>query len=252
MSVPLPPDLLDALSRFGQHERVLVALDFDGVLAPIVDVPQDARALPRSARALAALGELARVDLALVSGRALDDLRAVAGPPDGTLLVASHGAEVDGLPSPLDDETRALLAGVRSDLEQVAADHPGTHVETKPAAAVLHTRRAERDVAAAAAEAARRGPGARRGVHQMTGKEVVELSVVRADKGSALTALRDRLGVGAVVYVGDDATDENAFAVLRGDDLGVKVGQGRTLARHRLDDPAQVSVLLERLVEVLA
>lgn len=252
MSTRLPRDLTDALDRFSQHDHVLVALDFDGVLAPIVAVPSDARSLPSSARSLAELTALGRVDVALVSGRALADLRAVASPPDGAVLVASHGAEVDGAPSPLDDDAQALRAAVLADLGQVVAAHPGTHLETKPAGGVLHTRRADRDVTEAATRAVRSGAGARPGVHTMTGKEVVELSVVRADKGTALTALRDRLGAAAVLYVGDDTTDENAFAVLRDGDVGIKVGDGRTAAGHRVDDPEQVSAVLAHLAEALA
>jgi trehalose 6-phosphate phosphatase len=252
VTAPLPRSLLEALDAFSRRDRVLVALDFDGVLAPIVEVPSEARSLPSSARAVSALTGLARVDVALVSGRALEDLRAVARPPRGAVLVASHGAEVDGAPSPLDDDARALLSAVLDDLEQVVAAHPGTHLETKPAGGVLHTRRAPREVATAAADAVRAGAGARLGVHTRTGKEVVELSVVRADKGSALSALRGRLGADAVLYAGDDTTDEDAFAVLRDGDVGVKVGDGETSARHRVDDPEQVSVLLAHLVDVLA
>ena len=251
MNEPLPPDLVRALDAFARNDHVLVALDFDGVLAPLVPVPDDARALASSARALSVLAGLARVDLALVSGRALADLRAVAQPPAGALLVASHGAEVDGAPQPLDDDARALLAAVLDDVQGVVDAHPGTTLETKPAAAVLHTRRADRDVAEAAAEAARVGAGERAGVHTMVGKEVVELSVVRADKGTAVTALRERLGDDAVLYAGDDTTDENVFAVLHDGDVTIKVGDGETVARHRIEGPEQVSQVLGYLVEVL-
>ena len=248
----LPGDLLDALDAFARNDRVLVALDFDGVLAPIVDVPGDARALPDSSSAVATLVGLPRADVALVSGRALADLREVASPPSGTLLVASHGAEVDGVPTPLDDDAQARLSAVLTGLEQVVAAHPGTRVETKPAGGVLHTRLAARETAAAAREAVRRGVGSQEGVHAMVGKEVVELSVVRADKGTALTALRGRLDVDAVMYVGDDTTDETVFAVLRDGDVGIKVGPGETAARYRVADPAAVAVVLTHLTRLLA
>ena len=245
-------DLLAALEAFARHDRVLVALDFDGALAPIVDEPSQARPLPESSAALSALVALHRAEVALVSGRALDDLRAVARPPAGALLVASHGAESGGAPTALDGDARALLADVLDELGEVAAAHPGTHVETKPTSGVLHTRQADRRTASAATEAVLQGVGAREGVASMVGKEVVELSVVRADKGSALTALREGLGVGAVLYVGDDTTDENVFVVLREGDVGVKVGDGETAAAHRVDDPSQVAALLAHLTHLLA
>ena len=246
----LDPSLRGALERFAARRPVLVAFDFDGVLAPIVDVPSDARPLPRTARALAELAGRDGVRVALVSGRALADLRAVAGPPDDVALVASHGAEVAGAPGP--DVPQDALDAVVARLEAVVHDHPGTALEHKPASAVLHTRQAERDVArsaAAAAEDAVAGIEAARVLH---GKEVVEVSVVDADKGTALLALADALRVHAVLYAGDDTTDEHAFAAVaeRGldDDVTVKVGAGETEARYRVDAPEDVAEIAETLL----
>jgi trehalose 6-phosphate phosphatase len=243
----LPDDLTAALEAFAARGAVLVALDFDGVVAPIVDEPGAARPLDASAAAVEALAGRDGVHVALVSGRALEDLRAVAAPPPGAVLVASHGAEVDGAPSPPVPEQ--ALRAVTDALEAVAAGHPGTAVERKPSAAVLHTRRADREVAAAATEAALRAVEDVDGARVIRGKEVVEVAVVAADKGSAVRDLRARLGVDAVLYVGDDVTDEDAFAALEGDgDVGVKVGDGGTRAAYRVDGPEQVTALLDRLV----
>jgi trehalose 6-phosphate phosphatase len=83
------------------------------------------------------------------------------------------------------------------------------------------------------------------------GKEVLELAVTDADKGSALLRLRDDLGAAATVYLGDDRTDEDAFRVLSSGDLTVKVGEGETAARFRVPDPAAVVVLLGALADAL-
>lgn len=254
----VPDDLRAALDALGQAGPVLVALDFDGVLAPIVEQPGDARALPASAAALAELTGLDRVAVALVSGRAMDSLRAVSDPPAGALLVASHGAEGDGVPSDLDESQHALLARVVDAVRAVVEAHPGTALELKPAGAVLHTRTAPREAAAEASRAVETGPGAWDGVRALRGKEVVELSVVEADKGSALVALRDRLAQEhgrrpAVLYAGDDVTDEDAFRALdrtRGD-VGLKVGDGGTAAEFRVGTPEDVSAVLQHLVSVL-
>ncbi|PWJ52718.1 trehalose 6-phosphatase [Quadrisphaera granulorum] len=253
----IPGDLRAALDALAGAPSVLVACDFDGVLAPIVDEPSAARALPASAEALAALGALDGVAVALVSGRAMDSLRQVSGPPAGALLVASHGAEGDGAPTDLDPAQRALLARVVDAVRAVVETHPGTSLELKPAGAVLHTRTAARDVAADASRAVEEGPGRWDGVLALRGKEVVELSVVEADKGSALVALRDRLGERtggrpAVLYAGDDVTDENAFRVLdpAAGDVGIKVGDGDTAAEFRVGTPADVSAVLHHLENV--
>jgi trehalose 6-phosphate synthase/phosphatase len=257
-SSPLPLGLVTALEGFSMRPSLLIALDFDGVLAPIVAVPEAARALPQSREHLATLVGLPGVRLALVSGRTLADLRRVASPPPGTLLVGSHGAETSdpalGAQSQtvLDEEARELLDRVVIELERISAAWKGTNVEIKPTAAVLHTRRAERDVAAKATQEALDGPAGWPGVHLTHGKEVVELSVVSVTKGTALRQLRELTGADAVLYAGDDVTDERAFAVLDGDagDVSVRVGTGETMADHRLGSPDEVSAMLGLLVDL--
>jgi trehalose 6-phosphate phosphatase len=139
-------------------------------------------------------------------------------------------------------------------LEGVVADHPGTTLEHKPAAAVLHTRRASRDVAARATSAALGAVSSVQGAHVLQGKEVVEVSVVEADKGSALLDLAGTLGVDAVLYAGDDTTDEHAFAAVasRGvpSDVTVKVGDGQTAAQYRVTSPEAVAALLGDLLRL--
>ncbi|NAZ80638.1 trehalose-phosphatase [Kineococcus sp. R8] len=250
------PSLVAALEAFAGRGRVLVALDFDGVLSPIVEVPSAARALPASAQALA---ELVRTtDVALVSGRDITDLAACAEPPPGVRLVGGHGTQ-SSLDAPgggrrLDAAEQALLERLGEELDALVAAHPGTSVERKPMSAVLHTRAADRVVAVEATRAALAGPAALPGVHALRGKEVVELGAVPLGKGAGLLRLREALGaagapVEAVLFAGDDVTDEDAFAVLDPDagDVTVKVGPGDTRAGHRVADPAEVAVLLTHL-----
>ncbi|MDQ1293686.1 MAG: trehalose 6-phosphate synthase [Actinomycetota bacterium] len=253
------PDLSRALTNLAQAQPLLVAMDFDGVLAPLVDDPQASAPLPE---AVAALGKLAACDgvrVALVSGRTLTDLRQLAQPPESAVLVGSHGAQFQhpgaqesDLSALLGDLEHELLRRVTEELERIVVEHPGTMVELKPTAAVLHTRKADRSVAAAAAAAVLAGPAAWAGVHVTTGKEVIELSVVDVSKGSALRRLRAEMGLpaeGGILYAGDDVTDERAFGVLDDDagDVTIKVGDGRTSARHRVAGPGQVAALLVEL-----
>lgn len=249
----LDPALRTALGDFVSRRPVLVALDFDGVLAPLVDDPDASRPLAGSSAALRRLAGAPGVHLALVSGRSMRDLRRLSGAPAGTVFVASHGAEIDGAPMDLDGPSAELLARVHDELHHLSDEHPGTHVESKPAAAVLHTRRAARDVAEHATDQALAGPARRPGVRVMQGKDVVELSVVDADKGTALVRLRQHLAVRAVMYIGDDVTDENALATLQpsAGDVGIKVGTGDTVAAHRVDSPGDVALVLTELADLL-
>lgn len=231
---------------------VLVALDFDGTLAPLGDDPRASRMLPAAAAALCDLvnhPDLVRV--ALVSGRALASLLAVADPPVGTVLIGSHGGErarvtPDGPQQDavhLTEDQTDRLAALRDALEEVAAAHEGVWVEAKPSAMVLHTRPAGPTDSRLAEEQAL-AVGRLLGSKVLHGKDVVEVSVLEVDKGSALVALRDALGAGAVLYAGDDVTDEYAFDALGPQDVTVKVGDGPTAARFRVADPQQATDLL--------
>ena len=248
----LSPELLAAVRRVAGTGHLLVAMDFDGTMAPLVDHAGDARALPRSAAAFAALTELPRTTTALISGRALDSLRAVASPPEETLLIGSHGAEVWMGPGSselmLDDAQRELLAEVRRELEGIVEQAPGTLLEDKPAGVVLHTRLAADDVAEDAVAAARTVLQDRSGVFLKSGNRVLETSVVNASKGEGIAFLRQAAGATAVAFAGDDTTDEDALASLVPGDLGVKVGLDFTQAEFRVEAPVHICELLEALL----
>jgi trehalose 6-phosphate phosphatase len=127
-------------------------------------------------------------------------------------------------------------------------------LEHKPSAVVLHTRGVEPSVAAAAAAAATAAyevGGRYTGVHVLPGKDVVELTVLEANKGSALVELARATSSDATLYIGDDVTDERAFAALdpASGDLTVKVGNGQTAAAQRVPDQESVVKLLDLFVE---
>jgi trehalose 6-phosphate phosphatase len=249
----LSPELREAVRRIAGTDHLLVALDFDGTISPIVDRAGDARPLPRSATALAGLAALPRTTTALLSGRALASLRAVASPPVDTLLIGSHGAEAWLGPGSteltLDEDQRILLAEVRGLLEEIVEQAPGTLLEDKPAGVVLHTRLAEADVAEDAVAAARSLLQDHKGVFLKTGKRVLETSVVNASKGEGLTFLRQITGATAVLFAGDDVTDEDALGRLEPGDVGVKVGLDFTQAEFRMESPVHVAELLEALLQ---
>ena len=249
----LTPELREAVRRIARTEQLLVAMDFDGTMAPIVPHADDARPLPRAAAAFAGLAVLPRTTTALISGRALASLRRVASPPVDSLLIGSHGAEAWLGPGSagleLDQEQRTLLAEVRGILSDIVAEAPGTMLEDKPAGVVLHTRQAADDVAEDAVAAARSLLQDRKGVFLKDGKRVLETSVVHASKGEAVAFLRQAAGATAVLFAGDDTTDEDAFARLGPGDVGVKVGFDFTQAQFRVEAPVHVAELLEALLQ---
>ncbi|GAA1925194.1 trehalose-phosphatase [Arthrobacter gandavensis] len=250
----IPMDLRSALATLAAADSLLVAVDFDGTLAPLVERAEDARPLPAAAAALRSLASAPGTSTALISGRALDSLRAVAEPEPETLLVGSHGAETwtgpNAAPLELTPEQADLLVRARAAVAEVAQAWDGCRLEDKPAGVVLHTRSASDDDAAAAVDAARARLGKLDGVQVTDGKRVLEASVVHANKGEGIVALRELTGATGVLFAGDDVTDERGFAVLQDADVGIKVGPGETAAQFRVESPEEFAAVLEHLHEL--
>lgn len=251
-AVDLSPELADALRRAARTPILVIACDYDGTLAPFVDDPTLAVPAPGAIDALERLAGLPRTTVALLSGRNRAALAQVSGAVAPVVLVGSHGSEWEGgFDTPLDDDELARLARVGSELEEIVSRTPGAHVEPKPTAAVLHVRPVEdpalRQKAMAEAMA---GPAALDGVFVTEGKNVVEIAVREASKGAAIEKLVEQTGAEIAIFIGDDVTDERGFARLRDGDIGIKVGDGRTLATHRVADIPAVVGLLSRLAEL--
>lgn len=224
---------------------LLVGLDVDGVLAPIVDHPDQAVLLDGMADAVRAAMELSDVHVVVLSGRTVADLARFGFDTD-VEVVGSHGLERRDQPlAALDDDESALFAladGLASEAAALAGD--GAFVERKPASVVLHVRTADRAGGAAAIAWLAERVATIAGLSAKPGSDVLELFARAGDKGTALAAARDRLGAATTVYVGDDVTDEDAFAVLAPTDLGIKVGPAPTIARARLATPTDVRTWL--------
>ncbi|HEY0698687.1 MAG TPA: trehalose-phosphatase [Micromonospora sp.] len=250
-----PADLIDpalraAVGRIARVPHLLVACDYDGTLAPIVEDPSRAVPLPESVAAVRALAALPQTTGAVVSGRALRDLATLSRLPSEVHLVGSHGSEFDiGFVERLSPELIAVRTRLRNELSEIAAGRPGVRLERKPASVAVHTRGADPEVAAAVVAAVKAGPATWPDVTVTQGKEVIELSVIATHKGTALDQLRTQMGASAVLFIGDDVTDENAFANLHGPDLGIKIGPGETRANFRVGEPLEAARVLGLLLE---
>ena len=246
----LPAELRRAIVQIARTPRLLVACDYDGTLAPIVTNPDEARPRPESVGALRSLAGLHETTTAVISGRALRDLAILSRLPHEVHLVGSHGSEFDiGFVHELDAHARELHRRVEEELKRIAGHVPGVSLEVKPASIAVHVRRADRADAARILTEVHSGPCTWEGVTTTDGKEVVELAVVQTDKGRALDTLRHQVGATAAIFLGDDVTDEKAFARLAGPDLGVKVGDGETLAAFTVPDTESVATVLAFVLE---
>lgn len=234
-------------------------VDFDGTLAPIIARPQDAAMPPGSLAALAALARLSIVSV--ISGRQLSDVRAKVG-LDGIWYAGSHGFEIEGpageqfvVDGALDQ--REVVERSQPALEAAVSDIPGCTIEAKRFSVAVHYRGAaaglDDEIVARVASVADRLC-----LRVKSGRRVLEVEPdIAWDKGRALELLKELLGISddpdlVTVYIGDDVTDEDAFAALAEDDLGVIVrhdehGDRPTAASFAVDSTDQTAELLRRL-----
>lgn len=212
--------------------RMLVALDYDGTLAPIVDRPERA-ALPEPTRAtVARLAARPDTDVAIVSGRALEDVRSRVGVA-AIYYAGNHGLEIEGpgivRVHPGAAAARPRVEACAAALREALGGIAGAEIEDKGITLSVHYRR----VAAAEVERVRertfRVCEGRAGLRVTEGKRVIEVRPdVDWDKGRATRFLLDALELDALhaapaVFIGDDRTDEDAFRALEGRGEGVLV-----------------------------
>lgn len=261
------------LRQITDADSVLIALDFDGVLAPLQDNPELSRMLPESAQAIIALSRLPATRVALVSGRDVTTLRRLAAPPSNVWLVGSHGAEVDlGSSSPassgspaaavtqpeVSPEEQRMLAAIDAHIasfehgcskQTSSGSGVEIRVEHKPFSRTVHTRGLDAEFASALHAHVIAVQAEHPDIRVIEGHDITELAVKTATKGDGLRALIAAASPSAVLYLGDDVTDEDAFAELENltTGLAIKVGPAPTRAPWRITGPSAVAELLTRI-----
>src|SRR6266496_4401876 len=125
-SEPLDAELRSAVARVARVPVLLVACDYDGTLAPIVEDPTRAVPLPEAVAAIRSLAALPQTTVAVVSGRALRDLAALSRLPSEVHLVGSHGSEFDvGFVQRMAPELVALRSRLQAEIAKIIEGHAG-------------------------------------------------------------------------------------------------------------------------------
>lgn len=227
--------------------------DFDGTLVELAALPGAVVIDPGLPRLLQQVSAALDGALAIVSGRPLSEIDQFLQPL--TLCAAGvHGAERRGADGHVRRFACPGLHDAVAVVQALCLRHPVLHMEVKPCAIALHYRQApelEDQCLMTMTEVLRLVDG----MALMRGKMVVEIKPRRAGKGVAVRSFVDEppFRQRRPWVFGDDVTDEAAFeAVLALGGVAVKVGQGDTLATHRLPDPAAVRDWLARLADQLA
>ena len=231
------------LLRQFSWSNVLLALDFDGTLAAIAARPGEAVMRPRTRKLVEQAASL--YPTVIISGRAKSDLRRKVGASAVIELIGNHGAEVWHQPRP----SSAQLRGWRHALEQAIAGMSGVWIEDKGLSLAVHYRqsRQKRRARQAALRVAERFAGAR----VLPGKQAINILPADAPhKGIAIQRAAARLGCDTAIYLGDDETDEDVFAISeQGRVLAIRVGRSvRSSARYFVDSQGDVDAFLAALI----
>lgn len=240
----LSPEYRPMLAAFARR-RLLVALDFDGVLAPLVEAPEAARVPAATRRLVHRVATL--YPAVVISGRWRSQL--VDRLPDVAFarLIGNFGYQPrDHAGHP---EVKALIHRWAGELAHVCAADHGIVIEDKVFSLAVHYRHARnrRDARARIVAAVEKLEHAR----WLNG--TLAISVLPASglhKGTALQSARKALGCDCALYIGDDGTDEDAFASDSPDRLiSVRVGRAsRSEARYRLHHQSDINALLRLLI----
>ncbi len=225
-----PDDLIAQLAA--EPARAGLFLDFDGVLAPIVDRPEDAVAPAETVAELERLvGRYALVSI--VSGRASEDVRARIGVEE-IVYVGTHGLELE----PRAERWRRMLAAFAAD-----APWPEREIEVKGLAVSFHFRDREDEAAAVRELDAIAEEATCQGLMARYGRKILEvLPPVGSHKGTAVRALVEKHGLRGALVAGDDTTDLDSFAAVEGLEPAVRVAVASAESPSALLDAADVVV----------
>lgn len=245
------PDALDVWNELQARlvsSGVVVLLDYDGTLTPIAQRPDLAVLSPAMRDTLRRVANC--WPTAIVTGRALDQIQKLVGMPELT-YAASHGFDIEGpgVRYQVGKESQKEIDKAFEEITERIDRIEGVLIENKVFTIAVHFRLVAPDRTAAVI-AATREVAAAHGLRVTGGKMVIEMRPdIDWDKGTAVRWLAARHAAYVPLFIGDDATDEDAFRAIRDDGIGVLVASTprETTASYMLPDVAGVEELLRRL-----
>ncbi|MFZ3062592.1 MAG: trehalose-phosphatase [Actinomycetota bacterium] len=244
---------------------ILLLLDLDGTLSPIIERPELTKIDGSIAAALKDLLAHPKITLGIISGRSIENLRMLMPPSLGRIILAgNHGLEIsiggNHFVHPAALQSRSILRRTGEKLKKRFSDFSGVIVEDKGLTLSLHYRLAE----------PQRVPEIKNIFKEVTEplvkdgririrkcKKVLEVRPpVSWDKGKAVEWIAQVLKVSNAlpIYAGDDATDEDVFRILKGRGISIYVGRprGSSAAKYYLENVEQVRAFLRRLRSALS
>jgi trehalose 6-phosphate phosphatase len=249
--------LSDVARVLGAASHVFLFLDFDGTLAPVVDDPDTASMSEKTREQLISLSQKPRFLLAIISGRPLSDLQQRVG-LEGLFYAGNHGLEIAGpglsFVQPAARERVPALRELSRSLETKLRDMPGARVDNKGLTATVHYRHARDEDREEIRRIVRESVASAGDLFRVSeGLKALEIRPqVNWNKGDAAQWILESSGRGDAlpIYLGDHATDEDAFSALAAG-ITVRIGPtAETSAQYQLEYQEAVGEFLAWLVEL--
>ena len=250
--IPSALEHVQEIARSG--DRLAIFLDYDGTLTPIVSHPEDAWLSESMRQTLQSLA--ARVPVAILSGRDLDDVRGRVH-VDGIVYAGSHGFDIagaGGLRRELGAAYLSVLDAAETELREALDEIPGAQLERKRFSVAAHYRNVKENDAFRVALAVDAVAARHRELRRIDGKKVYELLPdIDWDKGKAVLWLLEVMGSESreifPIYIGDDLTDEDVFRAIKQRGVGIVVSEQPrpTAARYALKNPTEVERFLRQI-----
>lgn len=256
-----------------RRKRLFIFLDYDGTLTPIVEIPQKAILPKETKKTLLRLSKNPEYKLAIISGRALKDIKRLIGIKN-IIYAGNHGFELEGpkikFKNSLPQKYQKIFRRLKKDLESRLSKIKGAFMEDKGYSLSLHYRLVkEKDTPLVKTifHETIIVPRVKAQVKIFTGKKVFEIRLPSDwNKGKAVLWLLARQQFSLKgnkvfpIYIGDDTTDEDAFNVLKGKGLTIFVGKPYikkfrkkffySQAEYYLKNTREVKKFLERILEL--
>jgi trehalose-phosphatase len=242
---------IDRLVEGGNH--ILLAADFDGTLCPVCESPSNVVVPKMILESLRQLSNSPHIAIAVISGRALDDL--MRRLPLPVVLAGNHGLAIRGPAFQFEHAgarlLRPKLVEACGQLTRIIVRWKGAWVEEKALTAAVHYRKVDRDARYALIRTVRQCMASYDGLFGMrAGREAIEIHPrVAWDKGTCVRWIKQRLRMEGsfCVCIGDDPTDESMFEA-NVNQMNIKVGTiGRSAAGFQVADVYEVAALLAHL-----
>ena len=257
---------LEVIKQLKSARHILLLLDYDGTLTPIVERPELANLSEANRQLLKALARKNNFTVGIISGRALEDLKNKVG-ISNVIYAGNHGLEIEGpgirFVNPLAEEFKPILRIMHYVLSEALRTIKGVWVENKEFSLSVHYRMVNKKRTREVKSIFERMVGGIQAAGKVkitSGKKVFEVRPgIAWDKGNAIKMLMKKYGKGGrksgllPIYIGDDQTDEDGFKVIENYERGLSILVGKqgshSAARYFLESPAEVATFLSLLLD---